>query len=187
MNFAETAVEDHSAEQSPSPAGPYPQQDSHSLALGHRSRQFPWSRSGPQTSSPVQHWGEVKLQWHSSNPSRVSPVLRIWLTLVFSAIPQTSPQSRPFYGWQSPKTQEQGCSLRAAGAAAGIKGKNRITISVWRELMAGWHSGNLAKQRQFPCTPPWVVLFQLLPCSSQTCNLLLLLFQTLQSPSLNSA
>lgn len=76
MNFAESAVKDHSAEQSPSRAGPYSQQDSHSLASGHWNRQFPWSRNGPQTDPTrflAQHWGEVKLQWHGSNHRRESP------------------------------------------------------------------------------------------------------------------
>lgn len=75
MNFAETAVKDHSAEQSPSPAGP--QQDSHSLASGHCSRQFPWCRNGPQSSFVGQPWGEAELQWPSSNHSSVPHMPRI--------------------------------------------------------------------------------------------------------------
>lgn len=57
--------------------------------------------------------------------------------------------------------------------------------------MAGWHElrcdVNLTKQRQTPRTPPHIFLFQLLPCSSKTYDLLfLLLIQTLPSPYLHS-
>lgn len=99
MNFAETAVKDQSAEQSPSPAGPYPQEDSHSwpwaIAAGnsHGAQMDPKTVFLPSTGVRLGYRGTAQITGESPPHAQDQG----W-HCAFPAAPQSSPQSRPFYG-----------------------------------------------------------------------------------------
>lgn len=102
-------------------------------------------------------------------------------------VPELSFITSPCNFWRPHKTQEQGRSAASSWGKAAVKGK-RTATSAQRALTGGWRGlcKEFRKAETTPRTPPWIFLFQLLPCSSQTYDLLLLLIQSYPRPSLQS-
>lgn len=161
MNFAETAVKDHSAEQRPSRAGPHPQQGSHSLASGCQNRNSHGVEMDPKPGFLPSTGVRLSCSGTAQITAESLPQAQDLAWCV-----QLSHRSCPTVTSPSQSPPNPGARLQppSSWAIAGIKGKRRTTTATWKELRAAWHelcySGSSAKQRQFPCTPPWVALFQ---------------------------
>lgn len=188
MNFAETAVKDHSAEQRPKPCWSPPPARQSQPGLGLSEQEFPWSRNGPQTRFLAQHWGEVKLQWHSSNHSRESPT-GPGSGLVCSAVPQILSHSHvPFTEPTKPRSKAP-ASQQLGNCWHQRQEENHHCNVEGTEGCLAWAvlQWELSKAETIPMHTTMSGFIPVLPGSSQIYNLLLLLIQTLQSPSLNSA